>query len=134
MALSVKDQLTQLEAARQLVLADAVLYPQIVQGILPIIGANARLELRRWGADFLAETFASPTIPLQQKQTLGLVVLQTLRDLLEIPGEDAGVVKSVVQTAASIYGLVFRYMYVSPYALVDGPSNNMAHIRVTSLA
>lgn len=112
MALSVADQLTQLEAARQLVLADSGLYPQIVQGILPIVGANARLELRRWGAEFLAETFASPTIGTQQKGTLGVVVLQTLKELLEPPGQDADVVKSVVQAAASIYGLVFRYMYV----------------------
>ena len=133
MALSVKDQLTQLEAARQLVLADAVLYPQIVQGILPIVGATALLELRRWGADFLAETFASPTIAVQQKQTLGLVVLQTLRDLLEKPEEDVGVIKSVVQTAASVYGLVFRYMYVSPYSPVE-VFWTMAHIHVTSPA
>ena len=112
MALSVTDQLTQLEAARKLVLADSVLYPQIVQGILPIVGANARLELRRWGAEFLAETFASPTIPVQQKEGLSIIVLQTLRELLDIPNGDTGVVKSVVQAAASIYGLVFRYMYV----------------------
>ena len=111
-ALSVSDQLTQLENARQLVLADSVLYPQIVQGILPIVGSNALLELRRWGADFLAETFASPTLASQQKETLSIRVLQTLRDLLEKPGEDVGVVKSVVQAAASIYPLVFRYMYV----------------------
>lgn len=120
MALSVADQLTQLEAARQLVLADSELYPQIVQGILPIVGANARVELRRWGAEFLAETFASPTLPLQQKERLSVVVLQTLKELLDIPGEDGSVVKSVVQAAASIYGLVFRYMYVFPH-IVDFP-------------
>lgn len=112
MALSVPDQLAQLEAARQIVLADAGLYPQIVQGILPIVGANARLELRRWGAEFLAETFASPTFASYQKESSAVGVLQILKDLLEKPGEDAAVVKSVVQTAASIYSLVFRYMYV----------------------
>lgn len=112
MTLSVPDQLAQLEAARQIVLADAGLYPQIVQGILPIVGANARLELRRWGAEFLAETFASPTFALYQKENAAVGVLQILKDLLEKPGEDAAVVKSVVQTAASIYSLVFRYMYV----------------------
>lgn len=114
MALSVADQLTQLEAARQLVLADAALYPQIVQGILPIVGVNARIELRRWGAEFLAETFASPALGLQQKESLSVKVLQTLKDLLEIPEEDTGVVKGVVQTAASIYSLIFHYMYVCP--------------------
>lgn len=114
MALPIPEQLNQLNAARQLVLGDSAFYPQIVQGILPIVGATARLELRRWGADFLAETFASPVLALQQKESLSLVVLQTLKELLEMPGDDSGVVKSVVQAAASIYGLVFRYMYVKP--------------------
>ena len=114
MALSVPDQLAQLEAARQIVLADAGLYPQIVQGILPIVGANSRLELRRWGAEFLAETFASPTFASYQKESSAVGVLQILQDLLEKPEEDAAVVKSVVQTAASIYSLVFRYMYALP--------------------
>ncbi len=109
---SVTDQLAQLDAARNLVLGDAAFYPQIVQGILPIIGAKARLELRRWGADFLAETFASPALALQQKERLSLPVLPTLQGLLENSGEDAGVVKSVVQAAASIYPLVFKHMYV----------------------
>ena len=112
MAVSVADQLTQLESARRIVLGDAALYPQIVQGILPIVGANAGLELRRWGAEFLAETFASPAVGSQQKEHMSLIVLQTLRLLLENPHEDADVVKSVVQAAASIYGFVFRYMYV----------------------
>lgn len=117
MALPIPEQLNQLNAARQLVLGDSAFYPQIVQGILPIVGATARLELRRWGADFLAETFASPVLALQQKENLSLVVLQTLKDLLEMPGDDPGVVKSVVQAAASIYGLVFRYMYVETLSL-----------------
>ncbi|KAI4180960.1 MAG: hypothetical protein LQ348_005114 [Seirophora lacunosa] len=115
MALSVSDQLTQLDAARQLVLADSALYPQIVQGILPIVGANARLELRRWGADFLAETFASPVLALQEKERLSIGVLQTLRELLEQPTQDENVVKSVIQAAASIYGLVLRSIIANPH-------------------
>lgn len=117
MTLSATDQLTQLEAARQLVLADSVLYPQIVQGILPIVGPNARIELRRWGAEFLAESFASPALAPAQKESLSVIVLPILKELLEIEGEDVTVVKSVVQTAASIYGFVFRYMYVRPNSL-----------------
>ncbi|KAK4696411.1 hypothetical protein P7C71_g1492, partial [Lecanoromycetidae sp. Uapishka_2] len=110
MALPLKEQLEQLEAARQIVLGDSALYPQIVQGILPIVGANARLELRRWGAEFMAETFASPAFPAVPKEHSAVGVLGTLKDLLEIPGEDAAVVKSVVQTVASIYALVFHYI------------------------
>ncbi len=110
MTTSLEDQLVQLAAARNLILSDAAFYPQIVQGILPIIGPESRLELRRWGADFLAETFASPSLEEQQKQQLSLKVLQTLKELLEMPAEDALVVKGVVQAAASIYPLVFRHM------------------------
>ncbi|KAL8842699.1 MAG: hypothetical protein Q9170_000355 [Blastenia crenularia] len=127
MALSVSDQLIQLDAARQLVLADSALYPQIVQGILPIVGANARLELRRWGADFLAETFASPILAQQEKGRLVVGILQTLKELLEQPGQDDNVVKSVVQAAASIYGLVFRYIISNPHD--SATWNHMAAIK-----
>ncbi|KAI9728264.1 MAG: hypothetical protein M1834_007757 [Cirrosporium novae-zelandiae] len=112
--LSVEAQLLQLEAARSLVLGDSSYYTQIVQGILPIIGANARIELRRWGADFLAETFASLDFKGDPKTSLALVVLQTLKEVLEIPGEDAGVVKSIIQTAASLYPLIFRHIIGNP--------------------
>ena len=112
MAHALPEQLAQLEKARQIVLGDAALYPQVVIGILPIVGANARLELRRWGAKFLAETFGSPVFASTPKESSAVGVLGILKDLLEIPGEDAGVVKDVVQTAASIYDLVFRYMCV----------------------
>jgi len=107
---SVEEQIKQLDDARKLVLSDASYYTPIIQGILPIVAPGARVELRRWAADFFAETFASPTIPASQKETLSLIVLETLRGLIENPTEDAAVVKSAVQTAASVYPLVFRYM------------------------
>jgi symplekin len=106
------EQLTQLEAARNLVLGDAALYPQIVQGVLPIIGFNARLELRRWGAEFLAETFSTPALASRQKEQLAGTVLPTLQELLDQPSQDLAVMKSVVQTAASLYAHVFRQVYV----------------------
>ncbi|KAL1986909.1 hypothetical protein VTN96DRAFT_5326 [Rasamsonia emersonii] len=111
---NVKEQLAQLEAARKLVLGDVALYPQVVQGILPIIGVNARLELRRWGAEFLAETFASPALAAAQKEQLAGTALPTLQELLEHPGEDTEVIKSVVQTAASLYPHVFRQIIHHP--------------------
>ncbi|KZF23799.1 mRNA cleavage and polyadenylation specificity factor complex subunit [Xylona heveae TC161] len=111
---SVADQLAQLDAARKLVLGDSAFYSQIVQGILPIVGAHARVELRRWGADFLAETFASPGLSLEQKQQLCLLVLQTIKEILELPSEDASVIKSMVQASASIYPLVFRHIIANP--------------------
>lgn len=107
---SLRDQVSQLEAARNLVLGDAAFYPQIVNGILPIIGATAQLELRRWGAEFLAETFASPALAAAQKEQLAGPVVQTLKEILELPEEDIAVVKYVVQAAASLYPIVFRHM------------------------
>ena len=56
----------------------------------------------------------SPNVPTQQKETLSLVVLETLKAMIENPQEDVAVVKSIVQTAASIYPLVVRWMYVVP--------------------
>jgi symplekin len=108
------EQMAQLEAARNLVLGDAALYPQIVQGILPIIGVNARLELRRWGADFLAETFASPALATSQKEHLAGAVVLTLREILEQPAEDMAVIESMVQTAASLYPHIFRHIIQHP--------------------
>jgi symplekin len=107
---NVVDQVAQLNAARSLVLGDAAFYPQIVNGILPIVGANTKLELRRWGANFLAETFASPVLAVDQKEQLAPNVLQTIREILELPETDITVLQSLVQASASLYPLVFRHV------------------------
>lgn len=104
------DQIAQLNAARNLVLGDAAFYPQIVNGVLPIIGSHARVELRRWGAEFLAETFASPAFNPNPKRQLATSVLPTLREILELPEQDTPTLKYIVQTAASLYPLIFRHV------------------------
>jgi symplekin len=124
------EMIPQLEAARKLVLGDAHFYPQIVPGILPIIGPGAPLEVRRWGAEFLAETFASPILGNAQKDELSSVVLPNLRGLLEIPGEDAAVVKSVVQTVASVYSLIFRKWYVTKLHAHLRRPQNLRHVQL----
>lgn len=108
--MSQSTELAQLNAARNLVLGDAALYPQIVNGILPIVGANAKPELRRWGADFLAETFASPVLATPLKEQLAPGVLQAFQDILLLPETDTAVLQSLVQCAASLYPLIFRHM------------------------
>ncbi|EKG22268.1 Armadillo-like helical protein [Macrophomina phaseolina MS6] len=105
----------QLRQAREVVLNNPANYPAIVPSILPIIGQSADIELRRWGAEFLAETFASPLLPADQKQQLSLLVLDKLREFLEKPSEDVAVVKATVQAAASIYPLLFRYIISNPH-------------------
>lgn len=106
----IANTIKQLNAARNLALADPALYPQIVPGLLRIVGADAILDLRRWGADFFAETFASPVLTSDHKQNLSLLILDTLKGFLDNPNEDITVIKSVVQTSASIYPLIFRHM------------------------
>ena len=105
-------QILQLEEARKHVLTDSHHYSAIIPGIVPIVGPASHLDIRRWGADFLAEAFASPNLSVQVKEGLAITVVPLLKDLLEAPSQDEAVVKSVIQTAASIYGLVFRFMYV----------------------
>lgn len=108
--LSVPDQIRQLDDARKLVLGDIKYYPNVVKGILPIIGPSATIELRRWGAEFLAEAFATPALPTSEKETMQPYVLTTLESLIENEREDPQVLRSVIQTAASIYPLAMRWM------------------------
>ncbi|EJT73475.1 hypothetical protein GGTG_10313 [Gaeumannomyces tritici R3-111a-1] len=112
---SVAEQIRQLNDARKHVLLDPKVYSSIVQGVLPIIGPSSVLELRRWGSDFLAEAFATPSLPTRDKETLSLLVLETLRAMIENPKEDIYVLKSALQTAASIYPLVIRWIVNNSY-------------------
>ncbi|KAI0136352.1 mRNA cleavage and polyadenylation specificity factor complex subunit [Xylariales sp. AK1849] len=113
--LSVPDQIRQLEGARKLVLGDVSYYPQVIQATLPIIGPSAQVEFRRWGAEFLAEAFSTPAVPLGQKETLSLLVLETLKHLVEDPEQDVMVLRSVIQTAASVYPLALRWIISNAY-------------------
>lgn len=109
------EMLGQLEQARKLALADSAVYNQIVPGILPIIGPAAAVEVRRWGAEFLAEAFASPALTSPQKESLTSDVMPLLRNLIESPSEDVNVQRSLIQAATSIYPLVFRRVYVESF-------------------
>ncbi|KAJ5936375.1 hypothetical protein N7454_005010 [Penicillium verhagenii] len=110
----VAHQVAQLNAARNLVLGDAAFYPQIITGILPIVGPHAKLPLRRWGADFLAETFASPQLAIAQKEQLAQNVLQSIQETLLLPETDPAVLQSLVQTTASLYPIIFRHVVSHP--------------------
>ncbi|KAJ3577505.1 hypothetical protein NPX13_g3060 [Xylaria arbuscula] len=91
--LSVADQIRQLDGARKLVLKDVSYYPQVIQATIPIIGPSSQVEFRRWGADFLAEAFSTPAVPLSGKETLALTVLDTLKSLVEDPKQDVLVLR-----------------------------------------
>jgi len=111
--LSVEAQLNQLGEARNLVLRDPGFWPQVLHGTLPII-TGPIVEVRRWGADFLAETFSTPVVDARAKQELAIACLDTL---LRLSNEtETGILKSVVQCSASVYPIIFRHMYVLPVA------------------
>lgn len=116
---STAETLHSLRSARDILLRDHTLYPQVVPGIIQVIAPAAHLELRRWGADFLAETFASQVVTREEKQQMSLAILDTLKGYLgrkETMGEDedSNVVKSAVQCAASLYEFVFRHCATTP--------------------
>ncbi|KAL2166451.1 hypothetical protein VTG60DRAFT_2759 [Thermothelomyces hinnuleus] len=114
-AISVAEQLEQLGAARKLVLENPTYYDRIVKGVLPIIGPAAPVELRRWGADFLAESLATPVLTMREKENITVAVLDTLRSLLDHAGEDAIVLKSSIVAAASAYPVALRWIIHNSY-------------------
>lgn len=105
------EQLAQLNQVRNHVLADAVHYPDIISGIVPLIGTGNHLETQRWGAEFMAEAFASPMVSGPTKEKMALTALPVIRDWLADQPDEA-VIKSATQTAASVYPYVFRHVYV----------------------
>lgn len=104
--------LAQVNTARDLALSNPTYYPAILPGVLPIISGNAALDVQRWGADFLAETFAAPTWSPDEKAKNAPVVLPVLKEFVE--SQDTAVLKSSIQAASCIYPLVYRHMYVPP--------------------
>lgn len=107
------DQLKQLNEAKKAVLSDPqAYYSQIMVGILPLASPNTNVELRRWATNFIAEAFATPTLPGRDKEGMSLQVVGHLRALLENPKEDPYVLRSAIQAAASIYPHAMRWMYV----------------------
>ncbi|KEY70073.1 hypothetical protein S7711_07858 [Stachybotrys chartarum IBT 7711] len=117
-ALSVPEQIRQLNDARKLVLGDVKYYPSVVKGILDIIPLTAPIELRRWGADFLAEAFATPALSNSEKETMQPYVLTRLEEMVENEKEDLYVLRSALQAVASIYPIAIRWIINNGYDTV----------------
>ncbi|KAH6634141.1 hypothetical protein B0J18DRAFT_9852 [Chaetomium sp. MPI-SDFR-AT-0129] len=114
-AVSIAEQLEQLGAARKVALENTTYYDRIVKGVLPIIGPTAPIQLRRWGAEFLAESLATPVLATRDKENLTIAVLDTLKGLLDGAGEDAIVLKASISAAASAYPVAFRWIIHNSY-------------------
>ncbi|KAK3341242.1 hypothetical protein B0T25DRAFT_335481 [Lasiosphaeria hispida] len=113
--LSVGEQIQQLNAARKIVLENAAYYDRIVKGVLPIIGPSSPVELRRWGAEFLAESLSTPALNSRDKENLTVAILDTLKLLVESPNEDPLVLKASVIAAASAYPIAMRWIIHNSY-------------------
>ncbi|KAK0632055.1 hypothetical protein B0T14DRAFT_416846 [Immersiella caudata] len=113
--LTVAEQIQQLNAARKIVLENASYYDRIVKGILPIIGPSSPVELRRWGAEFLAESLSTPALSSRDKENLTVAILETLRSLVDSPSEDPLVLKASVIAAASAYPIAMRWIIHNSY-------------------
>jgi symplekin len=98
--------------ARSAALENPSLYPQVLPPILGLLTDkhNPSIELRRWVADFLAEILASPVLETEEKEKMALLILPVLKTFLDTAGEDVILMKNVIQAAASLYPLIFRYM------------------------
>ena len=104
-------QLQHLKDARAIVLKQPDYWPQVLTTSMGMVtSTNSLIEVRRWCADFLAESFSTPMIDLSAKQELAVTCLDGLLQLSE--ETEAGILKSVVQCSASVYPIIFRYMYV----------------------
>ena len=124
-SVSASDMLPKLEQVRQACLADASQYISVVPGVVPILqNAAGQVDVRRWGADFVAEAFATPALHGHQKeQMITDTVMALICSMLETPNEDTAVVKSAVQAAACMYPHVFRRVYVeNPVITLDRKS------------
>jgi symplekin len=102
--------LSKLDTLRELALTDPAHWEAIVSKVTEFMGNDQSVEVLRWGIQFLAEAFATPTLKMETKQKMSLQILDTLKNLLEMEAEDPMVISSVVQVAASIYPLVFRHV------------------------
>lgn len=111
--------LKQLEGARLTALQSPEVYNQFIPGFTSLVQQNPDRDIRRWGADFVAEAFSQPLMPSAQKEELVNSVVPFLRHLLEAQPIDVPIVRSVIQAAASIYPLVFRRVYVFPLFLTQ---------------
>ncbi|KAK0747976.1 hypothetical protein B0T21DRAFT_379915 [Apiosordaria backusii] len=114
-AVPISEQLQQLQAARKLALENSAYYDRIVKGVLPVIGPASSIELKRWGAEFLAESLATPVLSMRDKESLTLAVLDTLKSLLESEQDDAIVLKASIAAAASAYPVVLRWIIHNSY-------------------
>lgn len=105
--------LASLETVRRACLENPGQYVTVVPAVVPVLQGQQDVEIRRWGADFVAEAFANPIIPGNDKQSMVVpTVVSLLRAMLENHHEDIVVVKSAIQACASIYPYVFRKLYV----------------------
>ena len=108
-----QELITTFEYVRKVCLSSpATEYPRYLPAILHQFAAPAPREVQIWGLNFLAETFALPTLPRDLAPSLGKPALRLLRVFLDSISDDTPILKSTIQTATLLYPIFFRYAYV----------------------
>lgn len=107
--MSTSGHIQQLNAVRLHALESPDTYDGLLRQIVPLLQTSAPLDLRRWTADFISETFANQALHPDKKQPLAIAILPHLQQSLEAEAQDAAVIKSLVQAATCIYPLIFRH-------------------------
>lgn len=101
-----------LQNARRIVLHDPRHYPTIVTAIQRCFQDKSNISARVWMANLLAESFGAPTWSQEQKEPQALAMLEILEGMVSEKDTNTEMVKSGIQIAASIYRIVFNYMWV----------------------
>ena len=104
------DTLDKLKQLRQFALQDPTKFNDVFPQATMTAGPMSPLVLRRWGAEFIAESLANPTWPMEMKSLLGReLLLPILQYYVNEPKQDTSVLKSAIQIATSFYPIIFLH-------------------------
>lgn len=101
--------ISQLKQARDLAFSSKEMFPQVLRQILQFAN-NPELQIQRWCALFLKESFESDDskLDLSVKVDLAIDALDSLITLCNIP--DSEIFKNCIDTSIVVFRLVFRYV------------------------
>lgn len=98
--------IAELNGARRLVEQDPAMWPQILEGLLPIVNRRDA-ALRRWCAGFFVDAFATTAVSEHLKQGIALKLVPAITTLLT--DGDPQVLKLTITCFSLVYPLLFEY-------------------------
>jgi symplekin len=108
-SISIEEQIEQLNGARRIAAQDPKTYPQIVQGILPIV-ERPEAKLRQWCATFFMDAFACEDLDERTKTDMAVWCIDGVLSLLRDPQRDHDILKPTITVCCCMYPLLFSYI------------------------